>query len=207
VWRRECEFHWSLRARRQLIGPGIGFFEFIDAEPHCRARGAPQHPTIYSLGDPRFFPTCAGCSARARLTWPRAAGRRHDLLLFSCLAAFVTGIVIAAAPRGSRNRAILNEEFLAALLCHFRREGERAIARMARIQPAAYCKLLGLLIPKEHKVEHKNAIGELSDQQLNDMIEALSARLSAPCWRSFAISGPTSLAESIEHSSTASVAS
>jgi hypothetical protein len=47
-------------------------------------------------------------------------------------------------PRGSRNRAILSEEFIAALLRHFRRDGERAIARMARTQPAAYCKLLGL---------------------------------------------------------------
>ena len=65
------------------------------------------------------------------------------------------------------------------MLRHFRRDGERAIARMARTHPAAYCKLLGLLIPKEHKVEHKNAIGELSDQQLNDMIEVLSARLEA----------------------------
>jgi hypothetical protein len=73
----------------------------------------------------------------------------------------------------------LSEEFIAALLRHFRRDGERAIARMARTQPAAYCKLLGLLIPKEHKVEHKNAIGELSDQQLNDMIEVLSARIEA----------------------------
>ena len=31
----------------------------------------------------------------------------------------------------SRNRALLNEEFIAALLRHFRREGERAITRMA----------------------------------------------------------------------------
>ena len=61
-------------------------------------------------------------------------------------------------PRGSRNRAILNEEFIAALLRHFRREGERAIARMARTQPGAYCKILTLLVPREHKVEHRNAI-------------------------------------------------
>src|SRR5215212_9570811 len=51
-------------------------------------------------------------------------------------------------PRGSRNRAILNEEFIAALLRHFRREGERAITRMARTQPAAYCKILTLLVPR-----------------------------------------------------------
>jgi hypothetical protein len=73
----------------------------------------------------------------------------------------------------------LGEEFIAALLRHFRRDGERAIARMARTQPAAYCKLLGLLIPKEHKIEHSRKVSELSDEQLNEMIEVLSARIEA----------------------------
>jgi hypothetical protein len=40
--------------------------------------------------------------------------------------------VLVPRPQGSRNRAILNKEFMAALLRHFRREGKRAIARMAR---------------------------------------------------------------------------
>jgi hypothetical protein len=61
-------------------------------------------------------------------------------------------------PRCSRNRAILNEEFISALLRHFRRNGERAIARMAATQPGAYCKILTLLVPREHKLEHANAL-------------------------------------------------
>src|SRR5262245_9085951 len=81
-------------------------------------------------------------------------------------------------PRGSRNRAILNEEFIAALLRHFRREGERAIARMARMHPAAYCKILTLLVPREHKVEHSDPVSSLTDEQLADMIAELEERIA-----------------------------
>jgi hypothetical protein len=82
-------------------------------------------------------------------------------------------------PHGSRNRAILNEEFIAALLRHFRRDGERAIARMAAAQPAAYCKILTLLVPREHKVEHSNAVSGLSDEELEAAIEHIKASLAA----------------------------
>jgi hypothetical protein len=82
-------------------------------------------------------------------------------------------------PHGSRNRAILNEELIAALLRHFRREGERAIARMAKTQPAAYCKILTLLVPREHKVEHCNAVSGLSDEELEAAIEHIKASLAA----------------------------
>src|SRR5262245_66547976 len=81
-------------------------------------------------------------------------------------------------PRGSRNHAILNEEFIAALLRHFRREGERAIARMAGTQPAAYCKILTLLVPREYKVEHSNPASSLTDEQLADMIAELEERIA-----------------------------
>ena len=82
-------------------------------------------------------------------------------------------------PRGSRNRAILNEEFIAALLRHFRREGERAITRMAATQPAAYCKILTLLVPRELKLEHTNPIEALSNERLEAMIAELEERIAA----------------------------
>ena len=72
----------------------------------------------------------------------------------------------------------MNEEFIAALLRHFRREGERAISRMAATQPAAYCKILTLLVPRELKLEHRNAIAGLSDEQLEAMIEELTERIA-----------------------------
>jgi hypothetical protein len=36
-----------------------------------------------------------------------------------------------------------------------------------------------MTLPKEHKVEHSRSVSELSDQQLNAMIEVLSSRLEA----------------------------
>jgi len=38
---------------------------------------------------------------------------------------------------------------------------------------------VALLLPKEHKVEHTNAVGELSDEQLEAMVEELGARIAA----------------------------
>src|SRR5262245_24071504 len=65
------------------------------------------------------------------------------------------------------------------MLRHFRREGERAIARMAARQPAAYCKILLLLVPREHKVEHSsNPASSLTDEQLADMIADLEKRIA-----------------------------
>ena len=40
-----------------------------------------------------------------------------------------------------------------ALLLHFRQHGKKAIEKVAREQPASYLKILGLLVPREHKVE------------------------------------------------------
>src|SRR5262245_20664931 len=92
-------------------------------------------------------------------------------------------------PRGSRNRAILNEEFIAAMLRHFRRDGERAIARMAATQPAAYCKILLLLVPREHKVEHSNPASSLTDEQLADMIADLEERIAQRADRAKLVEG------------------
>jgi hypothetical protein len=73
----------------------------------------------------------------------------------------------------------LNSEFIAALLRDFRHGGPKAIERVRRAQPAAYLKVLALLVPREHKVEHTNAIGQLTDEQLEAMIEELTERIAA----------------------------
>ena len=49
---------------------------------------------------------------------------------------------------------------------------------MARTQPGAYCKILTLLVPRELKLEHRNAIADLSDEQLEVMIEELTERIA-----------------------------
>src|SRR5262249_53431048 len=79
----------------------------------------------------------------------------------------------AGRLRGSRNKP--TEEVICALLRDFRQHGQKAVARVRQTQPAAYLKILALLVPREHKVEHSNLLKELTDEQL----EALIAYL---CW-------------------------
>ena len=83
----------------------------------------------------------------------------------------------AGRTRGSRNR--LSEEVICALLRDFRQHGQKAVARVRQTQPAAYLKILALLIPREHKVEHSNLLKELTDEQLEAMIEYIETSLAA----------------------------
>jgi hypothetical protein len=48
-----------------------------------------------------------------------------------------------------------------------------------REQPGVYLRCLTLLIPREHKVEQSNVIKNLSDQQIEDMIEYIETSLAA----------------------------
>src|SRR5262245_45544865 len=85
----------------------------------------------------------------------------------------------AGGPVGPRHRQQLNGEFIAALLRDFRHGGPKAIERVRRTQPAAYLKILTLLCPREHKVEHRNLIKELSDEELEGLIEFIKTSLEA----------------------------
>ena len=73
----------------------------------------------------------------------------------------------------------MNGEFIAALLRDFRHGGPKAIERVRRTQPAAYLKILTLLCPREHQVEHRNLIKDLTDEQLEAMIEYIETSLAA----------------------------
>src|SRR6516162_3754248 len=88
---------------------------------------------------------------------------------------------LSGNPHGNRHRTrhLLNQEFMQALLLHFRQHGKKAIEKVAREQPAAYLKVLALLVPREHKVEHSDVIKSLSDQELEAMIEYLKTSLEA----------------------------
>ena len=66
----------------------------------------------------------------------------------------------------------------------FREHGQKAVARVRQTQPAAYLKVLALLVPREHKVEHSNVIKSLSDQELEAMIEYIETSLAAQAGRS-----------------------
>jgi hypothetical protein len=72
-----------------------------------------------------------------------------------------------------------SEEVICALLRDFRKHGEKAVAQVRRTQPAAYLKILALLVPREHKVQHSNPIKDLTDEQLEAMIEYIKTSLEA----------------------------
>ena len=48
---------------------------------------------------------------------------------------------------------------------------------------AAYFKVLALLVPREQKVEHRNPLKELTDEELEAMIEHLKASIEAQAQR------------------------
>ena len=57
--------------------------------------------------------------------------------------------------------------------------GRAAIDKVMRTQPAAFLKLLVLLVPREMKVEHSGGVKAMSDEQLEAGIEAIQAMLAA----------------------------
>jgi hypothetical protein len=66
----------------------------------------------------------------------------------------------------------------------FRQHGQKAVARVRQTQPGTYLKVLALLIPREHKVEHTNPLKNLTDEQLESMIEFIETSLEAQAGRS-----------------------
>jgi hypothetical protein len=79
--------------------------------------------------------------------------------------------------RGSRNK--LSEEVICALLRDFREHGQKAIAKVRRTQPAAYLKVLALLVPREHKVEYSNSLKNWTDEELEVGIDLVKQMLES----------------------------
>jgi hypothetical protein len=61
----------------------------------------------------------------------------------------------------------------------FRRGGRAAINKVMKQQPAVFLKLLVLLVPREMKVEHSGGVKAMTDEQLEQGIEAIRAMLAA----------------------------
>jgi Family of unknown function (DUF5681) len=83
----------------------------------------------------------------------------------------------AGRMRGSRNK--LSEEVICALYRDFSKHGEKAIAKVRREQPGIYLRVLASLCPREHRVERSNLLKDLTDQELEDMIEYIKTSLEA----------------------------
>ena len=66
-----------------------------------------------------------------------------------------------------------------ALLLNFRHEGKKAIEKVAREQPGVYLKILALLVPREMQIEHTNRIKQMTDEEIEQAIEAIQTMLAA----------------------------
>src|SRR5215472_8082953 len=88
---------------------------------------------------------------------------------------------VSGNPHGNRHRTrhLLNQEFMQALLLNFRHQGKKAIEKVARNQPAVYLKILPLLVPREMKVEHTGGVKAMSDEEIEQAIEAIQTMLAA----------------------------
>src|SRR4029450_1518075 len=84
-------------------------------------------------------------------------------------------------PGGSleATRRSFNKDFLLALAADFKKHGAAAIEKVRKQQPAAYMKICALLVPREMKVEHSNPLKDLTDEQLEAMIEYIETSLAA----------------------------
>jgi hypothetical protein len=84
-------------------------------------------------------------------------------------------------PGGSleATRRSFNKDFLLALAADFKKHGAAAIEKVRKQQPAAYMKICALLVPREMQIEHTNRIKQMTDEEIEQAIEAIETMLAA----------------------------
>jgi hypothetical protein len=92
---------------------------------------------------------------------------------------WVKGASGNSAGNASRARRELNADTIRALHRAFRAGGAAAIDKVMKQQPAVFLKLLVLLVPREMRVEHTGGVKAMTDEQLEQGIEAITAMLAA----------------------------
>ena len=78
-----------------------------------------------------------------------------------------------------RTRHLFSKAFVEALLEDFREWGAEAIVRVRTETPAAYLRVCAMMVPKELKLEHSQYVKALSDEQIEQAIEAIQTMLAA----------------------------
>jgi hypothetical protein len=73
----------------------------------------------------------------------------------------------------------LNADTIREMHRAFHEGGREAINKVMRDQPAVFLKLLVLLVPREMSVQHKSSLKTMTDEQLEQGIEAIKAMLAA----------------------------
>src|SRR5215831_2970873 len=76
-----------------------------------------------------------------------------------------------------RTRHMFSKAFVEALLEDFREWGAEAIVRVRTETPAAYLRVCATLVPKELKVERSSGVKAMTDEQIEQAIEAIQTML------------------------------
>ena len=92
---------------------------------------------------------------------------------------FRPGVSGNASGNVHRSRHALNADTIREMHAAFRQGGREAIDKVMRTQPAAFLKLLVLLVPREMKVGHSSGVKGMTDEQLEQGIEAIKQMLEA----------------------------
>ena len=78
----------------------------------------------------------------------------------------------------ARARRELNSDTIRAMHAAFREGGKAAIDKVMRQSPAIFLKLLVLLVPRELEITHSGGVKGMTDEQLEQGIEAIQAMLA-----------------------------
>src|SRR5262249_39986039 len=83
-------------------------------------------------------------------------------------------------PGGSpeATRRAFKKRFLLDLAEDWQQHGREVFKRVRRESPAAYLKVCAMLVPKEMKVEHGSRVKAMTDEQIEEAIEALEGFLA-----------------------------
>src|SRR5262247_816716 len=84
-------------------------------------------------------------------------------------------------PGGSPEaaRKALNKDTILEMHRAFNIGGRKAIQQVMKNQPAVFLKLLVLLVPREMQVEPKGGVKAMTDEQIEQAIEAIQNMLAA----------------------------
>ena len=77
-----------------------------------------------------------------------------------------------------RSRHALNADTIREMHAAFRQGGREAIDKVMRTQPAAFLKLLVLLVPRQMTLDHSGGVKAMTDEQIERGIELIKEMLA-----------------------------
>jgi hypothetical protein len=92
---------------------------------------------------------------------------------------FAKGVSGNLGGNAQRSRHALNADTIREMHAAFRRGGRAAIDKVMKQQPAIFLKLLVLLVPRDMRVEHSGGVKSMTDEQIEQAIEAIQTMLAA----------------------------